>query len=422
MSSPNPMPYEHLQPWEKRWAPVVAIGPYVVLALMVAYTIYADTAHMVAELILCGAAGVAMLWMFTLHPAWRVRPGVMGVFYAIIAAINVALVALDPWFGLFTIIGYMYAFSVLRWPWTLAGIAVIGFAAGTAQSTGVSRTTTVGILIWLVVVLANVLPMSGLAWVNQASDEHTAQREEELDEVTEAKRQLEATLAENAGLHRQLLTQAREAGILDERQRMAREIHDTLAQGLAGIVTQLQAAEQAQDEPQRWRRHLTAAIELARDSLTEARRSVHELRPEPLSTARLSDALRDVASRFTELHGVAATVEVAGTVRPMAPEVEVVLLRTAQEALANVARHARASRVVLTLSYLDHDVALDVCDDGLGFDPGRPPEAVPESGGFGLVAMRQRVEGLFGALSVESQPGEGTAISARIPDVPVEVA
>ncbi|HEY1486361.1 MAG TPA: sensor histidine kinase, partial [Micromonosporaceae bacterium] len=321
---------------------------------------------------------------------------------------------------LFTIIGYVYAFSVLRWPWTLAGIAVIGFAAGTAQSTGVSRTSTIGILIWLVVVLANVLPMSGLAWVNQASDEQTALREEQFDEVSEAKRQLEATLAENAGLHRQLLIQAREAGILDERQRMAREIHDTLAQGLTGIITQLQAAEQAENDPQRWRRHLTAATELARESLTEARRSVHELRPEPLSTARLSDALRDVAVRFTELHGVQATVEISGTVRPIAPEVEVVLLRTAQEALANVARHARASRVVLTLSYLDHDVALDLYDDGLGFEPATAPRSAPDSGGFGLVAMRQRVEGLFGALSVESRPGEGTAISARIPDVPVE--
>jgi signal transduction histidine kinase len=272
------------------------------------------------------------------------------------------------------------------------------------------------------VVAANVGPMSGLAWVNQASDRHTAQREEQFDEVTEAKRRLEATLAENAGLHRQLLTQAREAGVLDERQRMAREIHDTLAQGLAGIITQLQAAEQAANDPERWRRHLTAATELARGSLTEARRSVHELRPEPLSTARLSDALRDVAARFTELHGVTATVEIAGTVRAMAPEVEVVLLRTAQEALANVARHASATRVVITLSYLDHDVALDVCDDGRGFDPAQTPKAKRESGGFGLVAMRQRVEGLFGALSVESQPGSGTAISARIPDVPVEVA
>ena len=169
---------------------------------------------------------------------------------------------------------------------------------------------------------------------------------------------------------RQLLTQAREAGILDERQRMAGEIHDTLAQGLAGIITQLQAAEQASADPAGWRRHVTAATRLARESLTEARRSVEALRPAALETARLSDALAGVAERWSALHGIAVQVTTTGTARPVRPDAESALLRAAQEALANVAKHAGATRVGLTLSYMDHEVALDVRDDGQGFDPG----------------------------------------------------
>ena len=110
-------------------------------------------------------------------------------------------------------------------------------------------------------------------------------------------------------------------------------------------------------------------MQLARDSLTEARRSVHELRPQPLETARLGEALAEVAERWSALHGVPARVTTTGEARPLPPDVEVALLRTAQEALANVAKHAGASRVGLTLSFMDDDVALDVRDDGVGFDP-----------------------------------------------------
>ena len=132
------------------------------------------------------------------------------------------------------------------------------------------------------------------------------------------------------------------------------------------------------------------------------------LRPEPLETARLSDALTSVAGRWSTLHGVPVQVTTTGTVRPLPPDVEVALLRTAQEGLANVGKHAGAARVGLTLSYMEHQVALDVRDDGRGFDPA-------DAKGFGLVAMRQRIEALSGTLQVESEPGAGTAISASLP-------
>jgi signal transduction histidine kinase len=146
---------------------------------------------------------------------------------------------------------------------------------------------------------------------------------------------------------------------------------------------------------------------------------VNELRPEPLETARLSEALADVAQRWSALHGIAVQAATTGTARPMRPEVEVALLRTAQEALANVAKHAQATRVGLTLSYMDHEVALDVRDDGKGFDP-QPADGRRTDGGFGLVAMRQRIESLSGTLQVESEPAFGTGISACLPFAPVE--
>jgi signal transduction histidine kinase len=248
---------------------------------------------------------------------------------------------------------------------------------------------------------------------------------------------------------------------------MAREIHDTLAQGLTGIITQLEAAGQAGKSAEQWRHHFDSANRLARESLSEARRSVHALQPEPLEMARLPDALAEVADRWSARSGVAVQVTTTGRAQPMRPEIEVALLRTAQEALANVARHARASRVGLTLSYMDDEIALDIRDDGVGFEPSGaggldgaapghapavggqgaiptesgpvpgeggsvPVEWGPERGGrrslngsaghrgegFGLTAMRQRVEGLAGTLEIESEIGTGTAISASVPAIP----
>jgi signal transduction histidine kinase len=214
-----------------------------------------------------------------------------------------------------------------------------------------------------------------------------------------------------------LLVQAREAGVLDERQRMAREIHDTLAQGLAGILAQLQAAEQVSEEPAKWRRHVTTAMNLARESLTEARRTVHAVEPSVLADARLPDAISDVTRHWAQAHDIDAVLTTTGDARPMHADVEVTLLRTAQEALANVAKHARATRVGLTLSYMEDLVTLDVRDDGIGFEPTRRANG-STNGGFGLTGMRQRVQRLAGRLDIESEPGGGTAISASVPAIP----
>ncbi|MFC4058883.1 sensor histidine kinase [Planomonospora corallina] len=201
----------------------------------------------------------------------------------------------------------------------------------------------------------------------------------------------------------------RELGVLEERARLVREIHDTLAQGFSGIITQLEAAEQAEDDPRAVRQRVALAKRLARESLAEARRSVDALRPGPLRDAGLDGALAAVAGRWQVLTGIPVVFSVNGGARPLGAEAETVLLRAAQEGLANIAKHAGARRAALTLSYMESEVTLDVLDDGAGFDPSLP------SGGYGLAAMRERADRAGGTVTVESAPGEGTALCLSIP-------
>lgn len=404
---------------------LVNVVPYALLALLVAILLVVEDwagGSLLVDLSLCALAAAWMLGMFTLRPGWWGRPRTMGVFVAGLLVITAVLVIRHPLFGLFTPAAYIYSFTVLRWPWRLLGVAATAVLAGTAQASNIPKTDALGLTLHVIVIAFNIAMMCACAWGLWLAEKEEERREQTLGELSRTNRLLEASLAENAGLHAQLLAQAREAGVLDERRRMAREIHDTLAQGLTGIIAQLQAAEQMHEVPAPWRRPFDAVKNLARESLAEARRSVDALRPEPLRTARLSDALADVAGRWSKLHGLAVHVTTTGTALPMTPEAEFALLRTAQEALANVAKHAHATRVGVTLSYLDHEVALDVRDDGRGFDPagldtdgGSPP---PRVGGFGLTIMRQRVEGLSGTLRIESEPGAGTGISACVPTLP----
>jgi signal transduction histidine kinase len=219
--------------------------------------------------------------------------------------------------------------------------------------------------------------------------------------------QLEATRSELAAAER-------EGGRLAERQRLARDIHDTLAQGFVSIVLQLQAAEaELPADAAEARGHLERARRTARDNLAEARRLVWDLRPEALSAAPLGEALGRLAGRVAEETGLAATATVTGTPQPLSPDAEVTLLRVTQEALANVTRHASAGRVAVTLSYMDGEAALDVRDDGSGFTPAA--DGFGPNGGLGLRGMRERVEALGGRLAVETAPGRGTTIAVTVP-------
>jgi signal transduction histidine kinase len=219
--------------------------------------------------------------------------------------------------------------------------------------------------------------------------------------------QLESTRSE-------LAEAERASGRLAERQRLARDIHDTLAQGFVSIVLQLQAAEAELPEGATAARgHLERARRTARDNLAEARRLVWDLRPEALAAAPLAEALERLADRVADETGLVATATVTGTPRPLSADTEVTLLRVTQEALANVTRHSGAGRVAVTLSYMDGEAALDVRDDGAGFAP--TADGHGPNGGLGLRGMRERVEALGGRLAVESAPGRGTTIAVTVP-------
>jgi signal transduction histidine kinase len=332
-----------------------------------------------------------------------------------------------PWFGFFSFTAYFYLFALVpSWRGRMTGVLVVAALAGISQAGGIAQVTVAHIAVLSGAIAVNAVIACAFTWAQFISEAQRQQRDRDATEIAAANRKLTASLAENASLHEQLLAQAREAGMLDERQRMAREIHDTLAQGLTGIITQLQAAQRCGQDPVERRRHFDAAVTLARESLTEARRSVRALCPQPLETARLGEALTAVARRWTERGGVPVEVTVTGTARGVKPEAESALLRTAQEALANVAKHAAATRVGLTLSYMDDEVVLDVRDDGAGFDlasvRGAGDTAPEHAGGFGLSVMRQRIEGQSGTFRVESEPGFGTAISASVPVRPCAAA
>ncbi|MDQ0987905.1 sensor histidine kinase [Streptomyces sp. V2I9] len=206
----------------------------------------------------------------------------------------------------------------------------------------------------------------------------------------------------------------RSAGTLAERERLAREIHDTLAQGLSSIQLLLRAAERSLPEDAPATAHVRAAREAAQANLAEARSFVRALTPPDLEHGSPAAALERLCARTTA-PDLTVRFAVSGSPVELPTPYGVALLRTAQSALANTVRHADAGRVEVTLSFMDTSVALDVVDDGRGFDPSAAPVHERGDGGFGLPAMRARAASLGGALSVESAPGQGTAVAVTLP-------
>ncbi|HKS02328.1 MAG TPA: histidine kinase, partial [Arthrobacter sp.] len=227
---------------------------------------------------------------------------------------------------------------------------------------------------------------------------------------------IEHDAAEQRRLHRevslaqgQLAASERRAGTIAERERVSREIHDTVTQGLASSLLLLEAANRAWPAPAS-RQDLRQASELLRRNLSDTRSLVHELASPGLDASPLPDALLQAASQYVP----GARLLVTGDSRPVAAEVRHTLLRVVQSAAANIKLHASADTATITLGFLPEAVTLDIYDDGTGFDPAAvaPPS---DAGGYGLRAMRQRVEQLGGAFSVESAPGEGTVVAAQLP-------
>ncbi len=216
--------------------------------------------------------------------------------------------------------------------------------------------------------------------------------------------QLEATRSELAAAER-------ERGVLAERERLAQEVHDTLAQGYTSIVVLSQtAAALVRSDPGAAQERLAVIEEVARDNLAEARAVVAAFRPVALDGSTLVEALRHLAERFARETGLPVRVDTGALdgVPALRTDEEVVLLRGAQEALTNVRRHAGASAVVLRLARVGHQVSVHVEDDGVGFDP----SAVSVSG---LEGLRGRVAQVGGEVDVASAPGSGTRVTVRVP-------
>jgi signal transduction histidine kinase len=205
--------------------------------------------------------------------------------------------------------------------------------------------------------------------------------------------------------------QSRRAAVIAERNRMARDIHDTLAQGFTGVIVQLEAVEEAMSQGliAKASECLTRAGALARESLQEARRSVRALRPQTLEEKDLCEALQHLIRKMTLGTGVRAKFDVWGQPPDLPREWEENLLRIGQEVLTNVLRHAQATHFKACLAFEEGEIRLKLSDDGKGFDPGGRHD------GFGLRGMRERVEAMGGRLSLQSANGQGTTISIILP-------
>lgn len=266
--------------------------------------------------------------------------------------------------------------------WNLELIALDGWSL---ESWGVHSVTSIGNIVFALVI---GLFIDGLV-------RESRERKQLLGELREAQAELAAA--------------EREAGALAERERIARDIHDTLAQGFTSIVMLSQAAETAAavgDEGGVSAR-LAQIQATARENLAEARALVGAMSPPALDGTALPDALARLTSR-TDL-GVPVALRVEGEPRPLSSTSEVAALRATQEAVSNAVRHAGAHRIDVVLGYDEDGATITVTDDGAGFDPAAPPT------GYGLTGLVARVEEVGGLAAVDSSPGQGTRVRVRVP-------
>ncbi|MCC9709758.1 sensor histidine kinase [Streptomyces sp. MNU76] len=416
------------------WGPYGLLGVSAVLAVLAAGELMADaTEWYVAGALIVAAVALQVWWHVTrggrpptgsdltgTHPSGsgaaghRCRtPSPAGTGYYVVRwAIAFALTWINPFFAFYAATGYMDA-GLLPGRWRRLGLFASAVTVAGAQSGGLPPDGAARWTVFAALLAANSGLQMVIAHLTEQEERRTRERTATIAELERTNAALQQALDENAALHAQLLVQAREAGVADERRRLAAEIHDTIAQGLTGIIAQLQVVAITPDLAVA-RTHLARASDLARHSLGEARRAVHNLAPVALEHDGLPEALKKTVAEWGERTGARAEFIVTGGVEQLHDEVAATLLRITQEALSNAARHARADRVGVTLSFLGDEVILDIRDDGRGFDPLAVPERTG-TGGFGLDGMRVRAERIAGTLTVESEPGQGTALSARVP-------
>jgi signal transduction histidine kinase len=342
--------------WD-RWSRVWHAAFHVVLVLTTALAVTdpgtSERGRVFAVLLAAALAGAHAAAVLS-RGEWGRRTALKLSFVAAFAALWFLLAGIAPAYYvlLFVLYGQIYNLLPPRW-------AIPASVALTAVVTARSLVDSPASAVVPVLLQGLFWVVFGLFWafwiyaiINQSRE-----RKDLIEELEETRAELAA--------------EERRAGTLEERGRLAREIHDTLAQDFVSIVTQLEAAETALPPGQaEARRLLDRARKTARGGLSESRRLVAALRPEILEGASLPEVLEGVADRWSEETGIEVSVWTTGEPRRLAPEAQVALLRAAQEALQNVRKHADAGRVDVTLSHVGDAVVLDVQDDGAGFDPG----------------------------------------------------
>lgn len=333
-----------------------------------------------------------------------------GQYVAVLIAVFTVAGSLVGELRLGTTVLVPLCFMLLRARAALAAVAVVNLApvAGWAVLWRPGAQLVAGNAVFAVVTLALSAVLG--SWVMHIITQ-SAERAEMLAEVRAGREEIARLSAER--------------GALAERERLSREIHDTLAQGFTSLLMLVQAVESELDrDTVAARRHLELMARTARQNLAEARALVAGGAPADLADASLPDAVRRLAARHAEQSGAAAAVEITGAVRALPPPVEVVALRACQEALANVRRHAGPdAAVTLRLAYEDAELTVTVRDEGCGFAApavagpatAAGPAASGASGGYGLRGLRGRAGELGGEVRVAGAPGEGTTVCVRLP-------
>jgi signal transduction histidine kinase len=313
-----------------------------------------------------------------------------GRWYVMVAVpLTVALFALDA-------VGAVMLFMLYPHVWAL--LPIRRAIAATVVALGATAATMfVGKSGWPVVtattVVGLVVALALGVWITR---------------IIEQSRQRAVLLAELAATRAELAELSRRAGAMAERERLAHDVHDTLAQGFTSVLLLLEAAESS-DDLRAARRHISRAAGCARENLAEARALIADLAPPALHGGSLPSALEQLVERLSGELGVRPSLAVGGEPRVLLADHDVVLLRVAQEALANVRKHSGAGQIDVQLRYEPSAVLLRVADDGCGFD------VSTVGSGFGLSSMRSRVEQVGGAFTVGPPgTGSGTVVEARL--------
>lgn len=396
-------------------------GPYLLLMLATAVAIgsagFFDRADSIPILGI-GAALIALLHWWCADRRWdqRLDDWVGAAYVWTRTVMNFVLSWLNPFFAIFALIVYFDSDKYVGRRQRIAILAIGILTMAGSQSGGFPFQYWAQLPVFAGLCGLHAGLIVYFSRLERREAQVGVERDRIIDELEQSNTELGAAIAEKNRLQETLIEQAREAGVHAERERLALEIHDTIAQNLTGIITQLQAAQNT-SEAARTARHQDHAIGLAREALGEARRSLAGLLPRRLEGAALGGALHGLVAEWEQASGVSVDVVIDGEVAKLHPDIETTVLRVAQEALTNVEKHATAHRVGVTLSYMGDVLTLDVRDDGTGFSPAATERSLPGSA-VGLQGIRQRAARVAGAVVVESEVGVGTAVFLKVPAVP----